>query len=191
MNRDEMQLRDRLLMFAESSNPHKPFNVKRKPTLTKQSSKSGPKLSVQDFVRMDPSYTPDIEHLVFPMRKRNSQQVAPINPPPSKTRSRLAEMFALSRHLQQKSTDKDSKRSSIVSRSVDSVLDSSPLRNSRAVTSETARRWVSSVEEPNKIETHKAPSAAGVSASHPTSRQNSISTKLSPAADADLIGANR
>ncbi|XP_057660132.1 mucin-2 isoform X2 [Diorhabda carinulata] len=180
MSRDEMQLRDRLLMLSD---PHKPFNVKRKPTLTKQSSKSGPKLSVQDFVRMDPGYTPDIEHLVFPMRKRNPQQVAPINPPQSKTRSRLAEMFALSRHLQQKSSiDKDSKRSSVVSRSVDSVLDStSPLRNSRAVTSETARRWVSSVEE--AVFQVQRDTNRTQTSSHPPSRQSS--TKVSPAAETD------
>jgi hypothetical protein len=109
MSRDEVHIRDRLLLLAECSNPHKPFNVKRKSTLTKQGSKSGPKLSVQDFVRMDPGYTPDIEHLVFPARKRNPQQVAPLNPPSGKTRSRLAEMFALSRHLQQRSADRDSK----------------------------------------------------------------------------------
>lgn len=64
---------------------------------------------MQDFVRMDPGYTPNIEHLVFPTRKRNPQQVAPINPPVQKTRSRLAEMFALSRHLQQRSADRESK----------------------------------------------------------------------------------
>lgn len=108
MSRDDVHIRDRLLLLAECSNPRKPFNVKRKSTLTKQGSKSGPKLSVQDFVRMDPGYTPDIEHLVFPTRKRNPQQVAPINTT-GKTRSRLAEMFALSRHLQQRSTDRDTK----------------------------------------------------------------------------------
>ncbi|GJQ73056.1 hypothetical protein Trydic_g1687 [Trypoxylus dichotomus] len=115
MSRDEVHLRDRLLMLAESTAPHKPFNVKRKST-SKQSSKNGPKLSVQDFVRMDPGYTPDIEHLVFPGRKRNPQQVAPaMASVPGKTRSRLAEMFALSRHLQQRSVDRESKpRASLV-----------------------------------------------------------------------------
>lgn len=109
MSRDEFQIRDRLLLLAECSNPHKPFNVKRKSSTTKQSSRGSGKLSMQDFVRMDPGYTPDIEHLVFPSKKRNPQQVAPINPPPAKTRSRLAEMFALSRHLQQKSADRETK----------------------------------------------------------------------------------
>lgn len=109
MNREDIQIRDRLLMLAERSNPHKPFNVKRKSQSVKQIPKAGPKLSVQDFVRMDPGYTPDIEHLVFPSRKRNPQQVAPISQPTGKTRSRLAEMFALSRHLQQRSADRESK----------------------------------------------------------------------------------
>ncbi|KAJ8919121.1 hypothetical protein NQ315_012106 [Exocentrus adspersus] len=114
MSRDEVHIRDRLLLLAECPNPHKPFNVKRKSVLTKQTSKTGPKLSVQDFVRMDPGYTPDIEHLVFPIRKRNPQQVAPINPvTPAKTRSRLAEMFALSRHLQQRSADRETKTRAI------------------------------------------------------------------------------
>lgn len=112
MSREDVNFRDRLLMLAECSNPHKPFNVKRKTATTPASKpmlKSVPKLSMQDFVRMDPGYTPDIEHLVFPSRKRNPQQVAPINPSLSKTRSRLVEMFALSRHLQQRSADRESK----------------------------------------------------------------------------------
>ncbi|CAH1176314.1 unnamed protein product [Phaedon cochleariae] len=119
MNRDEMQLRDRLLLLTDRPpSQHKPFmNVKRKPVLAKQASKgSGPKLSMQDFVRMDPGYTPDIEHLVFPAtRKRNPQQVAPVATAATKpsaaarTRSRLAEMFALSRHLQQRSADREIK----------------------------------------------------------------------------------
>ncbi|CAH1975239.1 unnamed protein product [Acanthoscelides obtectus] len=131
MSRDEMHFQDRLLLLAQCTNPHRPFNVKRKPALAKQASsgKGGsvggvgdrgqgavqtvPKLSVQDFVRMDPSYTPDIEHLVFPVsRKRNPlQQVAPgptqTSQQSSKTRSRLAEMFALSRHLQQRSVERE------------------------------------------------------------------------------------
>lgn len=115
MNREDFHIRDRLLMLAECSNPQKPFNVKRKSNVTKQPSKVGSsKMSMQDFVRMDPGYTPDIEHLVFPSRKRNPQQVAPINPTPAKTRSRLAEMFALSRHLQQRSADRDTKTRSTV-----------------------------------------------------------------------------
>lgn len=112
MNRDEVHhLRDRLLLLAECSNPYKPQNVKRKARSTtippKLRSKSGPKWSMQDFVRRDPGYTPDIEHLVFPGRKIHTQQSVPN--PPSKTRSRLAEMFALSRHLQNRSTDSDAK----------------------------------------------------------------------------------
>ncbi|KAJ3617094.1 hypothetical protein MTP99_009092 [Tenebrio molitor] len=174
MSRDEVHIRDRLLLLAECSNPHKPFNVKRKSTLTKQGSKSGPKLSVQDFVRMDPGYTPDIEHLVFPARKRNPQQVAPLNPPSGKTRSRLAEMFALSRHLQQRSADRDSKtRNPTVNRSVDSVMEprsgvsAAPPAGTRST--DTSRRWVSAAEEPV--------------------RQNSNTTRISPAAESDMAAA--
>ncbi|XP_049821611.1 uncharacterized protein LOC109604696 isoform X2 [Aethina tumida] len=151
MSRDEVHLRDRLLMLAECSNPHRPFNIKRKSLLAKHSSKTAPKLSVQDFVRMDPGYTPDIEHLVFPTRKRNPQQVAPINPPtPAKTRSRLVEMFALSRHLQQRSADRETKtRNPAINRSVDSVLEGSPVVSQRGASLESSgRRWVSAAEEP-------------------------------------------
>lgn len=88
---------------------HKPCNVKRKSSSMKQSYKTSPKLSMQDFVRMDPSYTTDIEHLVFPYRKRNPQQVAPVGSAAGRTRSRLAEMFALSKHLQQRSADRENK----------------------------------------------------------------------------------
>ncbi|ENN74069.1 hypothetical protein YQE_09359, partial [Dendroctonus ponderosae] len=60
-------------------------------------------------------YTPDIEHLVFPnSRRRSPQQVAPAvseQTTTGKTRSRLAEMFALSRHLQRSSAERqDSKK---------------------------------------------------------------------------------
>ncbi|KAK4883196.1 hypothetical protein RN001_006515 [Aquatica leii] len=159
MNRDEVyHLRDRLLMLAECSNPHKPQNIKRKSRTTtippKTRSKSGPKWSMQDFVRRDPGYTPDIEHLVFPGRKAHSQQEAP-NPTPSKTRSRLAEMFALSRHLQQRSTDRNVKTRTAVNRSMDSALgpprtSSVGLTGSNPRGTDTAastRRWVA-VEEP-------------------------------------------
>lgn len=90
--------------------------------------------ALQDFVRMDPSYTPDIEHLVFPSRKRNPQQVAPaiIQSSASKTRSRLAEMFALSRHLQQRSADRETskstrKASAAVAINVSIIIDFSPV----------------------------------------------------------------
>lgn len=64
---------------------------------------------MQDFVRNDPGYTPNIEHLVFPDRKKTSP-VKSISTDSGKTRSRLAEMFALSRHLQQRSADRDTKQ---------------------------------------------------------------------------------
>ncbi|KAF5308643.1 hypothetical protein FQR65_LT06104 [Abscondita terminalis] len=178
MNRDEVHhLRDRLLMLAECSNPHKPQNVKRKSRTTtippKTRSKSGPKWSMQDFVRRDPGYTPDIEHLVFPGRKAHSQQEVP-NPTPSKTRSRLAEMFALSRHLQQRSTDRNVKTRTTVNRSMDSALgpprtSSVGLTSSNPRSTDTAastRRWVA-VEEPV----------------HQTS---SSTTRVSPAAEPEM-----
>nr|XP_008197973.1 PREDICTED: spermatogenesis-associated protein 13 isoform X1 [Tribolium castaneum] len=181
MNRDEVHIRDRLLLLAECSNPHKPFNVKRKTTLTKQGSKTGPKLSVQDFVRMDPGYTPDIEHLVFPARKRNPQQVAPISTT-GKTRSRLAEMFALSRHLQQRSTDRDTKtRNPTVNRSVDSASAPPP------------RRWVSGSEEPvrGNSNTRISPAAesdmAAASGQFPWRRRGTESLGSSPGLPRKLV----
>ncbi|ERL91188.1 hypothetical protein D910_08527 [Dendroctonus ponderosae] len=118
MSRDDLQhIRDRLLQLSDSpSSQRMPFNVKRKVALSRQPSKAPPsKLSMQDFVRMDPGYTPDIEHLVFPnSRRRSPQQVAPAvseQTTTGKTRSRLAEMFALSRHLQRSSAERqDSKK---------------------------------------------------------------------------------
>lgn len=123
MSRDEVhvrQHRDRLLALAESTTAHKPNNTKRRSSnVTKspirfgatKSSSVGPKLSIQDFVRADPGYTPNIEHLVFPDRKKTSP-VKSSSTDGSRTRSRLAEMFALSRHLQQRSADRESKHSS-------------------------------------------------------------------------------
>lgn len=118
MNREDIHhLRDRLLLLAECSGVDMPQNVKRKSSVVKQPprTKSGPKWSMQDFVRRDPGYTPDIEHLVFPIRKKNHHQEHLSHEgriaaqAQSKTRSRLAEMFALSRHLQQRSADRETK----------------------------------------------------------------------------------
>ncbi|ENN74068.1 hypothetical protein YQE_09358, partial [Dendroctonus ponderosae] len=57
MSRDDLQhIRDRLLQLSDSpSSQRMPFNVKRKVALSRQPSKAPPsKLSMQDFVRMDP-----------------------------------------------------------------------------------------------------------------------------------------
>ncbi|XP_060525179.1 uncharacterized protein LOC132701359 [Cylas formicarius] len=177
MSRDEIQhIRDRLLFLAETSasassgGQRRPplSNVKRKSgsMLSRQTSKTagGPapgKLSVQDFVRMDPGYTPDIEHLVFPKR-RSPQQVAPAGPAAAsaqqtasgvaRARSRLAEMFALSKHLHQKSTERQGSRMGPINRSVDSAMDHHASANvgGRPPPSGVidSKRWVRSVDEP-------------------------------------------
>lgn len=133
MSRDEIHIRqhrNRLMGFSEpqsTTSIHKPpHNVKRKSAqsnakspvrsntpATTFTSSTKTKLSLQDFVRNDPGYTPNIEHLVFPHRKFETarggstgrSQSGPIS-----TRSRLAEMFALSRHLQQRSADREIKQ---------------------------------------------------------------------------------
>nr|CAH7739977.1 unnamed protein product [Callosobruchus chinensis] len=103
-----MHFQDRLLLLAQCTNPHRPFNVKRKPALAKQASAKGggpggvtggqgavqpvPKLSVQDFVRMDPRFLieameqlrelPLFQHLtklmkqcMFQLAKENSPRI--------------------------------------------------------------------------------------------------------------------
>lgn len=59
-------------------------------------------VTLQDIVRSDPGYTPNIEHLVFPERKSSNPNLAVVadGSPPAKPkstssgRSRLAEVFA-------------------------------------------------------------------------------------------------
>jgi hypothetical protein len=69
------------------------------------SSNGGPsRVTLQDIVRSDPGYTPNIEHLVFPERKSSNPNLASVadGSPPNKSksnatssgRSRLAEVFA-------------------------------------------------------------------------------------------------
>lgn len=68
-------------------------------------SNGGPsRVTLQDIVRSDPGYTPNIEHLVFPERKSSNPNLAGVvdGSPPNKSksnatssgRSRLAEVFA-------------------------------------------------------------------------------------------------
>lgn len=68
-------------------------------------SNGGPsRVTLQDIVRSDPGYTPNIEHLVFPERKSSNPNLAGVadGSPPTKSksnatssgRSRLAEVFA-------------------------------------------------------------------------------------------------
>ncbi|KAL1491966.1 hypothetical protein ABEB36_012477 [Hypothenemus hampei] len=185
---DLERVRDRLLQLTENSTSQQrggmPFNVKRKTgPLGRQSSASASakfptrKLSMQDFVRMDPGYTPDIEHLVFP-RRRSPQQVAPAvsatdhqQTGSGKTRSRLAEMFALSRHLQRSSISKGQ-----INRSVDSAIEppskpiSSHARQS-SVKNDPSKKWIYSVDgvlhqqqqqqQQSKITTRTSPNESG------------------------------
>ncbi|XP_044757879.1 uncharacterized protein LOC123316034 [Coccinella septempunctata] len=177
MNKEGMRLRDRPIML-DNSGPHRPFNVKRKPNLPKQPSRTGSaKLTMQDFVRMDPGYTPNIEHLVFPARKRNPQQVAPINPPVQKTRSRLAEMFALSRHLQQRSADRESKnRVPLINRSVDSALEG---RSSGGATSVPPQRPGSIAGDPRRW----------LQQQHQQQSEEPVRQRISPVADSDMTAS--
>lgn len=66
-------------------------------------SNGGPsRVTLQDIVRSDPGYTPNIEHLVFPERKSSNPNLASVvdGSPPTKSksnatgRSRIAEVFA-------------------------------------------------------------------------------------------------
>lgn len=68
-------------------------------------SNGGPsRVTLQDIVRNDPGYTPNIEHLVFPERKSSNPNLTGVidGSPPSKSksnatssgRSRIAEVFA-------------------------------------------------------------------------------------------------
>lgn len=68
-------------------------------------------LSLEEVVRNDPSYTPNIEHLVFPTRRNSNPNsnipvLATGKSSKSSTRSRLAEVFQLSK--QQGSRNKQS-----------------------------------------------------------------------------------
>ena len=107
MSRDDVtirQHRSRLLQLAESTSSNSSGKRRGFSNAQLLRSNGGSKL-LQELVRNDPSYTPNIEHLVFPDR-RNSAVTSPITataPPKANsnskpTRSRLAEVFALSRY---------------------------------------------------------------------------------------------
>lgn len=77
---------------------------------------TGGRVTLQDIVRSDPGYTPNIEHLVFPERKSSNPNLAKTGDesPPNKSksnatnsgRSRLAEVF--SRHYSRGSSQDSS-----------------------------------------------------------------------------------
>lgn len=79
-------------------------------------SSTGSRITLQDIVRSDPGYTPNIEHLVFPERKSSNPNLAKTaeESPPNKSkvnattsgRSRLAEVF--SRHYSRGSSQDSS-----------------------------------------------------------------------------------
>lgn len=107
MSRDDVkvrQQRSRLLQLAESTSSNSSGKRRGLSNAQLLRSNGGRKL-LQELVRNDPSYTPNIEHLVFPDR-RNSAVTSPISataPPKASTnskptRSKLAEVFALSRY---------------------------------------------------------------------------------------------
>lgn len=107
MSRDDVNIRQhrsRLLQLAESTSSNSCGKRRTFSSAQLLRSNGGSKL-LQELVRSDPSYTPNIEHLVFPDR-RNSAVTSPITvtapPKPSAnaktTRSKLAEVFALSRY---------------------------------------------------------------------------------------------
>ncbi|KAI4488594.1 hypothetical protein M0802_011484 [Mischocyttarus mexicanus] len=117
MNRREdpllRQHRSRLLQLAEATNikpgrgSSKRRGQRQTQGLTPSNGGSSTVRSLQDIVRSDPGYTPNIEHLVFPERKSSNPNLSGKtdgSPPPgtnkSKTnvptsgRSRLVEVFA-------------------------------------------------------------------------------------------------
>lgn len=61
-------------------------------------------LSLDEVVRNDPSYTPNIEHLVFPPRKATSGKTG--------ARAKLAEVFSLSRHQSTRNKEREKSRGS-------------------------------------------------------------------------------
>ncbi|XP_014470070.1 PREDICTED: uncharacterized protein LOC106742017 isoform X2 [Dinoponera quadriceps] len=169
MNRPEdpllQQHRSRLLQLAEATNI-KPGHGSGKRRGQRQShgfrpSNGGPgagsRRTLQDIVRSDPGYTPNIEHLVFPERKSSNPNLAgvvdgsPPNKPKSNAtssgRSRLAEVFA--RHYARGSSQDSSvtsRKNHVNSTSLDggSTIGHQPGPGGPTVVTRSAgRRWLS------------------------------------------------
>ncbi|EZA51685.1 hypothetical protein X777_08869 [Ooceraea biroi] len=164
MNRREdpllRQHRSRLLQLAEATNI-KPGRGSGKRRGQRQShgfgsSNGGPsRVTLQDIVRSDPGYTPNIEHLVFPERKSSNPNLASVvdGSPPSKSkststgRSRIAEVFA--RHYARGSSQDSSvtsRKNHVNSTSLDSgsTIGHQPGPcGPTVVTRSVGRRWLS------------------------------------------------
>jgi len=162
MSRDDVNIRQhrsRLLQLAESTSSNSSGKRRGFSNAQLLRSNGGSKL-LQELVRNDPSYTPNIEHLVFPDR-RNSAVTSPITaaaPPKANsnskpTRSRLAEVFALSRysHHSHQGGSVDSK----TSKSSASTKTSKSSRKSLGSVSHSKFRKLSYQNPPNK---HDSPS---------------------------------
>lgn len=100
---DEHQHRGRLMQLAEAAAGSKRRSFSSQHALFKSLQQMTPSpciatklLSLDEVVRNDPSYTPNIEHLVFPPRNTTGS----IKATSGKTgaRAKLAEVFSLSRH---------------------------------------------------------------------------------------------
>ncbi|XP_026669321.1 uncharacterized protein LOC108624996 isoform X4 [Ceratina calcarata] len=161
MNRREdpllRQHRNRLLQLAEATNI-KPGRGSGKRRGQRQSNAFGPsnggpsRVTLQDIVRSDPGYTPNIEHLVFPERKSSNPNLAKAadeqqqnKSKPNTTssgRSRLAEVF--SRHYSRASQDSTSRKNHLNSTSLDSGSSSHQAQTGSGPTPATrSRRWLS------------------------------------------------
>ncbi|XP_025268401.1 uncharacterized protein LOC105252011 isoform X2 [Camponotus floridanus] len=167
MNRREdpllRQHRNRLLQLAEATNI-KPGRGSGKRRGQRQSHGFGPsnggpsRVTLQDIVRSDPGYTPNIEHLVFPERKSSNPNLAGATDgsPPNKSksnatssaRSRLAEVFSSRHYVRGSSQDSSvtSRKNHVNSTSLDSgnVVGHQPGPGGpTVVTRSTGRRWLS------------------------------------------------
>lgn len=109
----------RYLQLSESvkvnkANKRKGFNERKTQSQKAHSNNLGvsKQLSLQDFVKVSPSYTSNIEHLVFQDGKstpsKSSKQNILTNLAPKLSRSRIAEVFALNRY-QTTGTSKEKK----------------------------------------------------------------------------------
>ncbi|KDR17820.1 hypothetical protein L798_08250, partial [Zootermopsis nevadensis] len=164
MSRDDgtiRQHRSRLLQLAETTSANSSGKRRGFSNAQLLRSNGGRKL-LQELVRSDPSYTPNIEHLVFPDR-RNSAVTSPISataPPKASsnskaTRSRLAEVFALSRYshhshqggsVDSKTSKMSTKASKSSRKSLGNVMGGGHQPAGGTGRGEGPRRWAS--EEP-------------------------------------------
>ncbi|XP_077267562.1 rho guanine nucleotide exchange factor 3 isoform X4 [Temnothorax americanus] len=154
------QHRSRLLQLAEATNikPGRGSGKRRGQRHGFGPSNGGPsRVTLQDIVRSDPGYTPNIEHLVFPERKSSNPNLVGVvdGSPPSKSksnatssgRSRLAEVFA--RHYARGSSQDSSvtsRKNHVNSTSLDSgsAIGHQPGSGGPTVVTRNAgRRWLS------------------------------------------------